>query len=100
MPYKEREIIKKYFTIGEVAKNLKKPDDLLYKYKNLCETNDPIHFKEKIDEKFLDSELIKEKIINGKDLLGRDDQFQKVEIDNTFPDYLRENKFTLKDWIK
>ena len=30
--------------------NLKKPEFLLYKYQNLCETDDPIHFKEKIDE--------------------------------------------------
>ena len=32
--------------------NLKKPENLLYKYKNLCETNDPYHFKEKIDPIF------------------------------------------------
>ena len=31
----------------------KKPNDLLYKYKNLCETNDPYNFNEKIDEKYL-----------------------------------------------
>ena len=30
--------------------NLKTPENLLYKYKNLCETNDPYHFKEKIEE--------------------------------------------------
>ena len=33
--------------------NLKKPELLLHKYKNLCETNDPHVFKEKIDEKYL-----------------------------------------------
>ena len=33
--------------------NLKTPENLLYKYKNLCETNDPVNFKEKIDEKHL-----------------------------------------------
>ena len=33
--------------------NLKNPEQLLYKYKNLCETNDPYVFKEKIDEKLL-----------------------------------------------
>ena len=27
--------------------NLKNPEQLLYKYKNLCETNDPYVFKEK-----------------------------------------------------
>ena len=30
--------------------NLKEPEKILYKYKNLCETNDPYIFKEKIDE--------------------------------------------------
>jgi beta-1,4-mannosyl-glycoprotein beta-1,4-N-acetylglucosaminyltransferase len=42
--------------------NLKSPEELLYKYKNLCETNDPYVFKEKIDEKFLDINLIKKNI--------------------------------------
>ena len=41
--------------------NLKNPEQLLYKYKNLCETNDPYVFKEKIDEKFLDVKLIVKK---------------------------------------
>jgi len=36
--------------------NLKKPESLLYKYENLCETDDPIHFKEKIDKKYLNLE--------------------------------------------
>ena len=30
---------------------------LLYKYKNLCETNDPYHFKEKIDDEFQEYQL-------------------------------------------
>ena len=33
--------------------------ELLYKYKNLCETNDPYIFKEKIDNKYLNLEEIK-----------------------------------------
>ena len=41
--------------------NLKSPEQLLYKYQNLCETNDPYHFNEKIDEKYLNiSEIKKE----------------------------------------
>ena len=64
--------------------NLKKPDLLLYKYQNLCETNDPINFKEKIDKKFLDINEISKRIELGDDIIGRKDNFSKVELDNSF----------------
>ena len=54
--------------------NLKKPEELLYKYKNLCETNDPINFKEKIEEKYLNIDEIKRRVDLGKDIIGRDDK--------------------------
>ena len=79
--------------------NLKTPENLLYKYKNLCETNDPINFKEKIDEKFLDINEIKKKVVKGEDIIGRDDNFNKVPLDSSFPTYLRENIKKYKDWI-
>ena len=79
--------------------NLKTPEDLLYKYKNLCETNDPIHFKERIDPKYLQIDEIKKKIIVGEDIIGRNDNFEKVELDNSFPEYLITNKGNYKDWI-
>ena len=79
--------------------NLKTPENLLYKYKNLCETNDPIHFKESIDPKYLKLEEVKKRIVLGEDIIGRKDNFIKVNLDNSFPEYLTKNKFNYKDWI-
>ena len=80
--------------------NLKKPDLLLYKYQNLCETNDPINFKEKIDKKFLDINEISKRIELGDDIIGRKDNFSKVELDNSFPNYLLENREKYHEWIQ
>ena len=79
--------------------NLKTPENLLYKYQNLCETNDPINFKEKIDKKFLRIDEIKKRVIKGEDIIGRNDYFNKVQLDSSFPTYLLENKGKYKDWI-
>ena len=79
--------------------NLKSPSQLLYKYKNLCETNDPYVFKEKIDEKYLDENQIEKRISEGRDLIGRKDSFKKIELSSKFPKYVLENKQALKDWI-
>ena len=79
--------------------NLKTPEDLLYKYKNLCETNDPIHFKERIDPKYLQIDEIQKKIISGEDIIGRKDNFEKIELDYSFPEYLIKNKENYSDWI-
>ena len=79
--------------------NLKTPEGLLYKYKNLCETNDPINFKEKIDEKYLDINEIKKKIKNQADIIGRNDSFTKIKLDKNFPEYLLSNKEFYNEWI-
>jgi len=79
--------------------NLKKPESLLYKYKNLCETDDPIHFKEKIDEKYLNLEEIKKRIKEGEDIIGRNDNFTKVNFDDSFPKFLLNNKSFYNDWL-
>jgi len=79
--------------------NLKTPEGLLYKYKNLCETNDPINFKEKIDEKHLDVNEIKKKIENQADIIGRNDSFTKIKLDENFPEYLLSNKEFYNEWI-
>ena len=71
--------------------NLKDPESLKYKYENLCETDDPIIFKEKIDDKYLNTDEIRKNIISGLDIIGRNDKFVKIEIDNSFPKYLIEN---------
>jgi len=79
--------------------NLKSPKDLLYKYKNLCETNDPVNFKEKIDEKFLNLNEIDKRISKKQDIIGRDDSFSTIKVDNSFPKYLIENIDNYKSWI-
>ena len=72
----------------------------MYKYQNLCETNDPINFKEKIDKKFLNIDSIKKKMNSGKDIIGRDDDFVKIKIDNNFPKFLTDNINKYSDWIE
>jgi len=79
--------------------NLKTASELLYKYQNLCETNDQYVFNEKISDEFLDENKIKEKIEQRLDLLGRKEKFKVVEIDNNFPKFLLENLSKYSDWI-
>ena len=79
--------------------NLKSPKELLYKYKNLCETNDPYVFKEKIDLKHLNIDEIVKKINLGKDIIGRDENYKKIEIDKSFPKYVLDNIEYYKKWI-
>jgi len=79
--------------------NLKSPKELLYKYKNLCETNDPYVFKEKIDKKYLDEKQIEKKISDGLDIIGRKDSFNRIELSDKLPKFILENKKSLKDWI-
>ena len=79
--------------------NLKSPEQLLYKYKNLCETNDPYVHKEKIDEKHLNLEQIVKNINEGKDIVGRDENYKKIEIDQSFPKHILNNIKGYKKWI-
>jgi beta-1,4-mannosyl-glycoprotein beta-1,4-N-acetylglucosaminyltransferase len=79
--------------------NLKTAEELLYKYKNLCETNDPYIFKEKIDKKYLVLEAIKKKINLGEDIIGRDEIYKKIKLDASFPRYVLDNIEKYKKWI-
>ena len=79
--------------------NLKSPEKLLYKYRNLCETNDPVNFKEKIDEKHLNLDEIKKKIEDQIDIIGRNDSFTKIVLNENFPEYLLNNKQFYKEWL-
>ncbi len=79
--------------------NLKEPEKLLYKYKNLCETDDPYVFKEKINEKFLNLDEIKKRVSEGLDIIGRDEVYKKIDLDHRFPSYILEKKNELNDWI-
>jgi beta-1,4-mannosyl-glycoprotein beta-1,4-N-acetylglucosaminyltransferase len=79
--------------------NLKTPEQLLYKYNNLCETNDPYVFKEKIEKKYLDIDEIEKKIFLGQDIIGRKETYSIKKLDNTFPDYIIKNIDQYRDWI-
>tara|TARA_B100000959_G_scaffold255476_1_gene287876 strand:- start:157 stop:696 length:540 start_codon:yes stop_codon:yes gene_type:complete len=48
---------------------------------------------------FTDESNIEEKIKLQKDIFNRDISYSKVEIDNSFPEYIVKNKEKLKDWI-
>ena len=80
--------------------NLKSPEELLYKYQNLCETDDPVNFKEKIDIKYLNLSEIDYRVKKGLDIIGRDDSFTKVDVDNTYPKYLLQNINNYFKWIE
>ncbi len=79
--------------------NLKNAEQLLYKYKNLCETNDPYNFNEKIDEKYLQLDEIKKRIKAGQDIIGRNETYKLQKLDTTFPKYILNNIDLYKDWI-
>ena len=79
--------------------NLKKPIDLLFKYKNLCETNDPYVFNEKIDPKHLNELEIIKKIEHGIDIIGRNHKYEKSKIDKSYPSYFLNNLDKYKDWV-
>ena len=43
--------------------------------------------------------MIKKKIKNLNDLFGRNHKYSKIEINNSYPDYIRKNKEIFKDYI-
>ncbi len=47
----------------------------------------------------INEENIKEKILNNKDIFGRDTELRKIEIDNSYPEYIFKNKKKLSNWI-
>ena len=64
-----------------------------------CNHQDNIFFKESIDKKYLNLKEIEKRIRSGADIIGRDDKYNKVELDSTFPSYILENKHLFQDWI-
>jgi beta-1,4-mannosyl-glycoprotein beta-1,4-N-acetylglucosaminyltransferase len=79
--------------------NLKNPKLLLFKYKNLCEYDDKYVFFNNINQSFLNEKVIELNIKNQKDIIGRNDVFEKRSIDNSYPSYILKNIKTYKDWI-
>ena len=91
----ENIIKKKIENIDNLKKSidLKKLDELIQKNKSY------INFKEKIDEKHLNLNEIKKKIENQIDIIGRNDSFTKVVLNENFPEYLLNNKEFYEDWL-
>ena len=79
--------------------NLKTPDQLLFKYKNLCEYRDNYVFFNAIDKRYLNKKTIEENIINQKDIIGRNDVFKKQVINSSYPKYILDNVSKFQDWI-
>ena len=50
-------------------------------------------------EEFTNVESIKEKIAKGEDLFGRNIKYKKVNVDDSFPSYVYNNKEKFKEWI-
>ena len=50
-------------------------------------------------KEFTETKNIEKRIVNGKDLFDRDIEYEKINIDETFPEYIFRNKEKFKDWI-
>ena len=71
---------------------LKEPVDISKKIKSYAHQEYNI-------KKFNDINSIENKIKNKQDILGRDFYYKKIEIDDSYPEFIRENKKLLKKWI-
>ena len=70
----------------------------------MAETKDDFFAKDgidsKIDEKYLSIQQIENAIEKGKNLVGKNEYFEKIELDNSFPDYILNNRDKYESWIK
>ena len=48
---------------------------------------------------FLKLKILKKKIISGNDLFNRNQNYKTVDLDDTFPKYILENKKKYNEWI-
>ena len=71
---------------------LKKPESI--KNKIISYSHQEYNTKE-----FTNIDFIKNRISLGKDLFNRNIEYKKINIDNTFPEYIIKNKEMFKDWI-
>tara|TARA_B100000029_G_scaffold435899_1_gene450189 strand:+ start:562 stop:1377 length:816 start_codon:yes stop_codon:yes gene_type:complete len=71
---------------------LKKPKDIASKIKSYSH-------QEFNKDDFTDEKKIAERIKNEQDLFNRNIKYKKIEIDESFPKYILENKEKFKDWI-
>ena len=71
---------------------LQKPSDIVQKIKSFS------HGEFNKNE-FVNEKIIEEKIYNNKDIFDRGYSFKKIDIDENYPDFIKNNKDLLKDWI-
>ena len=50
-------------------------------------------------EELTDEENIKKRILNNEDLFNRGFDLKKIDLDNSYPDYILKNKNNFKNWI-
>ena len=50
-------------------------------------------------QEYTDIQKIEEKMRNNKDIFDRDFEYKKINLDNTFPKYILENKVKFSDWL-
>ena len=50
-------------------------------------------------EEFTNTDMIKKRISSGEDLFQRKIEYKKVDIDESFPEYIYKNKDMFKNWI-
>ena len=72
--------------------NILSPEEISLKLKTFAHS-------EFADEKFSSVNIIEKKINNQIDLFERNHKYQKVEIDETFPKYIRNNIKKFKKFI-
>ena len=71
---------------------LKKPKDISKKIKVYAH-------QEFYKDEFVDEDKIAKRIQNSQDLFDREFQYKKIEIDESFPEYIVKNKTMYKEWI-
>ena len=55
--------------------------------------------KKFIHDEFINEEKIAKRIKNNQDLFDRNIKYKKIEIDESFPKYIFNNKAMFKEWI-
>ncbi len=89
--YKEKSI--QIFDIGGWHFNsLLKPEDISLKLKSFAH----VEFKA---EKYSNIDVIRKNIDEKRDLFKRDRFYKKVDLDQSFPDFIIKNKSNLSEWI-
>ena len=72
---------------------------LIYKTLRTSQKNKIFAHGEFNKEHLTDEAKIRDKIQNGEDVFERGFKIKKVNIDETFPDYIQKNQDMLKNWI-